>query len=422
MGHRARLVFQNTGWSAASQLVFVAAKFISVPLILNHYGKEEYGIIVVITALSGIFRILSAGLPVGIVRFASGWIAASEWDELKRGVRTSLSVFCLFGIANALLLGAIGLYGHNAFGIPAAYLDDFKMMIFISAIASAIMWYFSVADQMLAAFEDVAWVSRCMVIPALLEVTWVLIARHQDYPFAVFYAGQLVATLTPIPLKLGRLSRYIKPSGYFRPGWFWHESKAMFRFSAGLFTVSLSQNAVNKLRPIILGMRSGNGIAAAAEYRVLSQVAELVMLMKSWFSDPLLPTMVKAVARNDHAFVERTAYKLTRVAWVVTVFPIVMIAVCSRDILQVYVGDQSQTLYVWLSFWMLAFIGSYLSPVSSIVLAKGYIRPLVYFTSSTALFSLVIYWVFAPRLNVGATVVGNVFFSIAHIFFIMSTC
>lgn len=417
MGSRARLVFRNTGWSAISQITFIAIKFISIPLVLHHFGKEQYGIIVVVTALSGFLQLLSAGLPVGIVRHAAGWIAEEQWDMLRRGVRTSLSLFSILGLVNVAILVGIVLFGYRAFHVPPESLTEFKLMVMAAAAASILYWYFCVADQLLVAFEDVAWLSRMIALPALLDLGWILVVRRYDLPFHVYYWGQLLTMLTPIPLKLWRLRRHINLVAHLRPGWFWADCHDMFRFSLGLFSIAMSQNAVNQLRPIVLGMRAGTGMIAAAEFRVLFQVTQVLFLMKSWFSDPLLPTMTKAVARNDHRFVERTAYAMTRLAWVITVFPVVMIAVCAKDILQVYVGNQGDTLHVWLSFWMLAFIGSYLAPISSIVVAKGLLGPLVRFTGIAAVCTILLYWFLAPTLNVGATVVGNVMFSLAHIVF-----
>ncbi len=417
MSGRAKTVFHNTSWSAISQIAFVAAKFISIPLILGLYGKDQYGITVIIAAFGGFLQLLTSGLPAGLVRHASGWLAEGNLDMLRKGARTTLTLYVGVGLLNFAALLAVATAGYHLFNFPEAYIDVIRPMLVAVAVAGLIASYFSVTDQLLAAHEDVAFLSRLNALPSFLELGWILLARQLGLPFHVFFLGQLAAMLCPIPFKLLRLRRRMPLWPYLRPGFYWRECRDLFAFSAGLFSIAVVQNAVNEIRPIVLGMRAVNGAVAAAEFRVLFQITQLIFLMKSWFTDPLLPTVTKAVARGDRAFVERIAFQLTGLAWIITAFPVVMLAVCAREILDVYIGEHRGSMHIWLAVWMLGFIGSYLGPVYSILLARGLFKPLAVFTALAAAVTVVIYWMLAPVWDVGGTVIGNVFYSVAHIVF-----
>lgn len=417
MGFRAKTLFFNTTWMALGQVALIIAKIVSVPLIVALYGKEEYGIIVVVTAISNLLLVISAGLPTGIVRQAAAWIAGQEHEKLCRGMRTALTVFLLMGLLNAALLLLLAGPGAGLFKVSSMYESTFGWMLGAAALASMLTWYFSITEQLLQAYEDIAWLSRLNALPALLEITWVLSAGPLGIPFQWFFAGQLLLIAGVIPLKLLRLMKHMPVSRLLVPGWYWQESKEMFRISAGLFALAVSQNAVNQLRPIVLSIRASTGMAAAADFKILFQITELTGMLRGWFTNPLVPAITKAYIRGDHAFIERAVYTVTKIAWVISVFPIVMIAVCARDVLLAYVGEAGSGLHLWLTFWMASFMGLYLSPVTSVLFARGDVKPLVVFALSASLVSFALYWSLAPMLNVGATVVGNVFYNLANILF-----
>ncbi|MGA1531037.1 MAG: polysaccharide biosynthesis C-terminal domain-containing protein, partial [Kiritimatiellia bacterium] len=143
----------------------------------------------------------------------------------------------------------------------------------------------------------------------------------------------------------------------------------------------------------------------------------LISMIRGWFTNPLVPAITKAHIRGDQAFIERAVYTVTKIAWVISVFPVVMLATCAEDVLQAYVGEAGSGLTMWLTFWMLSFMGAYLAPVTSVLFARGDLKPLVVFTLVGSSATFLLYWLLAPLLNVGATVVGNVFFTLSNILF-----
>ena len=90
----------------------------------------------------------------------------------------------------------------------------------------------------------------------------------------------------------------------------------------------------------------------------------------------------------------------------------------ASDILLLYMGEDYQYLAIWMIIWLLTVLLSmHNTPVASLVLSSGKTRQLVYSSAAACVISLPITVIFAPRLNVGAAVVGYFVYMIIQIGF-----
>src|SRR5690606_11267077 len=92
-----------------------------------------------------------------------------------------------------------------------------------------------------------------------------------------------------------------------------------------------------------------------------------------------LPKTSKAIQNNDRSVIEDLAYTGTRytsIAVTLLCFPILLNA---EELLTLYVGASYSYLAVWLMLWVATLtLNLHNSPVSSLVLATGKTRMLVY--------------------------------------------
>ena len=87
-------------WGASAKVLDAAIKFLTIPLLLHYFGKENYGILTLAIATNAYMQLLDMGMNTGGVKFFSQWIAAGNYQMIDRVARTNISFYLLIGLLN----------------------------------------------------------------------------------------------------------------------------------------------------------------------------------------------------------------------------------------------------------------------------------------------------------------------------------
>ena len=131
-----------------------------------------------------------------------------------------------------------------------------------------------------------------------------------------------------------------------------------------------------------------------------------------------LPKTSRAIQNNDRAAVERMAYegtKYTSILVAVLCFPVMLSA---KELLMLYVGPEYVHLALWLFLWVFTLtLSLHNSPVSSLVLATGKTKMLVFSTAIASAISIVINALLTSKYGVGSAVIGYLTYIIIQVSF-----
>lgn len=89
-------------WSALSKIVNAIVGFISVPLLLNFFGVQNYGILSIATAANAYIHLLDMGLNIGSIKFFSEWRNQGKNDLIDKVAGTSITFYTIIGSSTAL--------------------------------------------------------------------------------------------------------------------------------------------------------------------------------------------------------------------------------------------------------------------------------------------------------------------------------
>jgi O-antigen/teichoic acid export membrane protein len=100
-------------WGVISKIIDALVKFITIPLLLQYFGKENYGILTLAIATNAYMHILDLGINTGAIKYFSQWISEKNTELIEKVARSSLTFYFYIGFINSLLLIALGVWGES---------------------------------------------------------------------------------------------------------------------------------------------------------------------------------------------------------------------------------------------------------------------------------------------------------------------
>lgn len=393
-------------WSTTSKILNAIFGFISVPILLDEFGKSDYGILSIAMACNAYMYVLDLGMNVGAVKFYSQWKTEDKLDLLDRVVRTNITFYLFIALINVLLLLGCIFWGSSIFSISAEKVSLLNSCFFILIVFSALNWVGAVFYQLLVANEMLGFAMKVQCVQVLLKAALIVVVFYAEIPLlAYFFFFTLIVSIPVIPYAIEcRKKSLIKT---LIPAFYFSDLKVVLLYSLSIFALTLLQVTAVQSRPIILGIFSNNGDLAVADFRIVELIPAFLIVICGMFSSIFLPRTSSIVARGDNQELIDFANKWTLRTSLLANLLCVPFILCASEVLYAYVGPDYNQLAIWLAVWCFTVILQiHTTPGNAIVLAHGKTKPLVVVTFFACMLSIGVNIVLVPYLGLGAAVLS----------------
>jgi O-antigen/teichoic acid export membrane protein len=401
-------VVLNGGWMAAAQIFNIAVRFVSLPLLLVCYGRENYGLIAIAVSIQTYLGILSLGTPDGLVKHAAEWIHHRNTRDLYACARTVFTFYIGLGLISAVALSVLGFSCAGIFHISIAQRPLLRNMFILTAAAALLLPPTQLITQLLKAAEEFHFLSKRSIVQSILEVLWVLAAVSWRVRLDWFLAGRLVIPLLILPALIIRWTRHGSARAVLGFGWQWTAFRPVLRYGVAMLAMGWCLTTFLQMRQVILGVRST--VNAVAEFSIVFAISNVLTMAGTWMVGPLVPSVAKALAGGEVEYVQFIAYRMTKYFGMLLCLPALCILVNAGPLISLYVGRQYLGLAPWLVIMMLCVIDTFLAPLSGIIFASGKLRAFVWSNCILSLIGIAIVWILAPRLGGMSAVLATVWY------------
>lgn len=401
-------------WSLATNVVNAVYGFISVPILINYFGKTEYGLIGLAMSVNVYLRLLDMGFNSTNVRFFSAWLAENKNDKVNKAFQTSLSFYGFIGLLNASILLLLSFFSDSIFNVDATQDIILKRLIYILCFTAFLSWLVSCLDQMVKATENVAYIQKCTLLSKIVLVAVLFLTVYCKFSIELYFALSCFATLAVVPFYIGKIRRET-PFINFLPRVDWTTFREMLPYSMNIFSFSLFQFSFYNLRPMFLGMEGA--VESVADFKILNGIAGVITMMGGTFMGALLPYTSRIVAQHNKEAYYKVAYSGTRYVSIIMSFGCFGIMAIGSELLTIYVGNDYLYLVPWLNFWLMTLLCSHNQATSSLILAGSNIKAITYNTTVASIVGLVVSWFMIPKYQVGGTVIGYAVYQVIQIGF-----
>lgn len=390
-------------WSTIANVINALYGFIAVPILINHFGKAEYGLIGLAMSVNVYMNLMDMGFNSTNVRFFSTWMAQNKQERLLKGFQTSLSFYSVIGLINAMVLLVVALFSNSLFNVTAVQDVILKHLFYILAVSAFCQWFSSCFDQIIKATENIAWIQKRTLFTKLLMILALASTVLFDFSIELYFVLTCLAQLAIVPMSVGMIKKQI-PYIRFMPKWDKQSFREMLPYCMNIFSFSLFQFSFYNLRPVFLGMQ-GN-VESVADYRILNGIIGIVTMLGGAFMGILLPSTSKVVANHDKESYYRVAYDGTKYISILICFCCFGMMSVGTEVLTLYVGKSYLYLIPWFNLWLLCTLGTHNQAISSLILAGDDIRAISYSSIVASVVGLIFSWVLIPKYQIGGVCIA----------------
>lgn len=410
----AKKIARGAIWTTTANIVNGAYGFISVPLLIAYFGKSNYGLIGLALSVNVYLNLMDLGLNSTNVRFFSNWLAKGEKDNVNKLFGTSMSFYGVVGLLNAIIMFVVGLFAQKIFHLGEEQGAILMHLFFILAISAFISWYTSCFDQLIQANEYVGWTGQVKILAKLLQCLILVLTLVLKFNIELYYALTTFSMFIVIPFCVHKI-RKLCPYIHFIP----HFDKTIFKqilpYSLNIFSFGIFQFSFYNLRPVFIGLRATP--ADVTDFSVLNGIANIVMMLGGSFMGVFLPSVTKAVAKNNIEAVNHVIYDGTKYISILLCFCSFGVISVAPELLHIYVGPSFNYLTIWLVIWLVLLTLSHNQAISALILAGSDIRAITYSSICASILGLLVCWFTIPIYKVGGAVIGFVVYEVFQLTF-----
>ena len=400
MGSSKKIV-NGVFWTYVLNIVNAVYGFVAIPILINYYGKAEYGLIGLAMSVNVYLRLMDMGFSSTNVRFFSTWLSEKRQEKVYKAFQTSLSFYGSIGLINGIVLIISSFFADRIFNVTPEQCEILRRLLYILSFSAFCHWFSSCFDQLIKATENVAWIQRRQLIPKALQIIVLLLTVYVGFSIEVYFLLTTLATLLIVPLSISKIRKEL-PYISFLPKLDKGIFMEMLPYSLNIFSFSIFQFSFYNLRPVFLGMEGS-----------LESVTDL----GGAFIAILLPSTSKVVAQKNMDAYYKVAYDGTKYISILLCFLTFAFMVIGRDILTLYVGKSYLVLIPWFNLWLICNLGTHNQAISSLILAGSNIRAITYNSIIASVVGLIVTWILIPYYQVGGTVLGFIAYLIVQLGF-----
>jgi O-antigen/teichoic acid export membrane protein len=328
---------QNAALSVLAWVASGIAAFVCVPIEVRGLGPDAFGLIALVTALTGYVGLLDLGLGQALLRYLSYYRALGEGRPMIAIVRVALVWFAGAGIVAGLLLSLNASWlATHVLSISPGLLPTAVAVIRLSAVnlvfgllisvGSAVPTSFlryDIAAGMTGVFSTASWIGPAVVVVlgyGAVGVAWFYLASNVVALVFYTYFGRHLFRSVP---------RGVGPE--------WREIRHKVLSFAGLVAINrVGSTAASQTNRLMVGVTTGT--AAAAYYQVPNVLASKMTELLSKIAGVLFPMGSALVARGDHEGIRRLYTRSSRLLFLLNASMAVPVAIYARPLLEFWVG------------------------------------------------------------------------------------
>lgn len=401
-------------WSIFANIVNALYGFIMIPVLINYFGKAEYGIIGLAQSINAYMQIMDMGLNSSNVRFFSNWLVRGDNERVKRLFSTCTAFYGIIGLANAAVLIIVYMYTNNLFNLTSDQDAILKDLLLILAISAFVNWFTSCYNQIISATENVAWTQKRLLVTKILLVLVLCITVWLKLDIVSYYILTVFCTWVILPAVVLKIKQ-VAPMVSFIPKFSKEVFVEILPYTLNIFSFTIFSFSFNNLKPVFLGMQSTP--ESVADYKILMGISGLINSVSGVFLSSLLPSSSKVIAEDNKEKYNMIAYQGTKYIMIFVSFCVFGMLCIDQDLLILYVGDSYNDLVPWLDVFILLLLSNHILGISSLILGGSNIVPLSRMTAISSLIGLIAIWLLIPYYEVGGVAIGSVIYSIAQMGF-----
>ncbi len=409
-----KVIFSGVTWTIVNNLVNIIYGIVSVPVLINHFGKNEYGLISLALSVNVYIQLLDMGMTNSNVRFFSEFLAKEEEGKVQKLFSLTFLIYFIIGLFNSIILFGVAFFVEDLFKLNTDQAIVLKNLLWILALNAIFSWITICFDQFLRANELIDWIKRRSSLLKVLQFGILAGTILFELSIEFYFMGYIFLSTIILPLTIFK-TKNISPRLQLIFGTNKTLLKMVLPYAISIFSFSIFQFIAMNSRPIILGNISGPG--TVAEFNIMNTIVLVVTIISGSFMQVLLPVVTKMAVNSDWHSIHKIIYDGTKYVSIILSILIFTLIITVKEILILYVGEEYLNLSQWLIFWLLTLLLSHRNVMTSLVFTETKLKTVSIMGAFAMFMALTCYIIYVPRFGIGGVIIGFVIHELIHTLF-----
>jgi O-antigen/teichoic acid export membrane protein len=411
---KTKVIFSGVAWTVINNIVNILYGIISVPFLINYFGKDEYGLIGLALSVNVYIQLLDMGMTNSNIRFFSEFLAKNEKENVQKLFSLTHFSYLILGLLNSIILFGLSFLIDDLFKVTPEQTVTLRNLLWILALNATFSWISICFDQFLKAKELIDWIKKRSsflksVQFIILAVTIIFKLSIEFYFFGYIFLATIILPLTVIKVK--KVNPNLKLNLRFDERMF----KTIFPYAASIFSFSIFQFLALNSRPLILGNISGP--SAVAEFNIMNTIVFVVTILSGSFTQVLLPIVTKMSVNSDWQGINRIIRDGTKYVSILLSSIIFLLILTVKEVFTLYVGEEYVGLSKWMILWLLTLLLSHRNVMTSLVFTKKELGSVAVMGAIAMILAIIAYIIYVPKYGVGGVVIGFIIHELTHTLF-----
>ncbi len=388
---------KNNIWSNAVSnyirtVVGMGVGLVTFRLLYQALNKEQFGFWSLLWSVFGYGILLDFGFGFAAQKRVAELSVTKEWDKLSR----VLSTIIFFYLGIAAILALVVLAGSHQivqwFGVSAANLDEFRVVLVVFFVAIGLAFPMGIFPEILRGQQKIRLANNLITGAMILRLALIIAAIHWHWSFMTIMLIALFFALAPDMLA-ACFALKAMPEVKLRPSLF---SMSMIQdtmtFSLFAYISTATNIVLGKTDQLVLG--AVLSVSAIALYQAGAKVSEVFSQFTKQVQDTLSPAAAHLHATGDKSALRDLLVLSTRWSVLIATPLYLLCAFYITELLQILTGDKiinQETILVAqvLLFWFFSSILTH-STSKRIYMMCGHERKLMWLGLGESIANLVI--------------------------------
>ena len=404
---RKRTIVKNTLSNIIFLFLQASANFLLLPLVLNYFGKEVFGINAYILSILLIVNFFSFAFVMSFMKFLPDLVANGELKKLGELLSSTVFVSAILHLMLALILFIFPYYGLEWFNVPSHLQLLTKNVVQLVAIFLLLQFMNPIIDGVLFALEQFHLINKINLISiASLIIAYLYVANFDRTLVSYFFIIQSGLLAQMIIKGYFAIKRFPIKIAFFYPRL--KNLKKVLNFNLFLIVNQVSDHLMYTTDKLIL--QKVLGASYVTYYHIAKTSFDLSHKFSSIPLAVIFPSLSAAFAKKDMQFIREmnthgvVAYNL------IVVPPLLSLFVLFDDFIKLWVGSgYEMTVLAGRLFILVLIISAPFKIFLHSLITKGRVKEFGWIRLIYSIINVFISYVLAIKIGIVGVVIPTVF-------------
>jgi len=336
------LIIRSSVARVSFTVVAMAISFFMMPFIIRHLGDRWYGILTMLSAITGYYYLIDFGLASAVTRFVTMYIARDDHENTNIVINTSLAIYCIMAIL--IFLATIGVsYFAYYFVTESGDLAIVRLAIIIMGINLALEFPFKAFAGIMGAYVryDLLTYSHflALIFSTALTVYFLLLGYGI---IALATIGLLTSIMSNIIFYL--VAKYLYKSmrlskRYFKKS----QIRELFSYSVWAFVMQIGEQMRYRIDSFVIAWYLS--AAAVTHYSVGANFPLAVISLIYRATNFLVPVFTRDYAEGNIREIQERLLFATKINAILATFGGGLLIIIGKPLIIRWIGDEYLDAY-----------------------------------------------------------------------------